>query len=102
MLYEINGSMYNDFESGNIAASTFKAKNHLDCTYSMQHNEQHKLKDARDYVEIDKCNDLVYLKYYDNTRYENDGKASTGNDMHGFSNQGIEVLSKINRFKSID
>lgn len=67
MLYEINGSMYNDFESGNIAASTFKAKNHLDCTYSMQHDGQYKLKDAREYVEVDKCNDLVYLKYYDNT-----------------------------------
>ena len=27
MLYEINGSIYNDYEGGSIAANTFKAKN---------------------------------------------------------------------------
>lgn len=102
MLYEINGSIYNDFESGNIAANTFKAKNHFDCTYSMVHDSQHKLKDARKYVEIDKCNDLVYLKYYDCMQYGSNSINDGIYDKHSFYNQNIEVLSKINRFKNID
>lgn len=110
MVYEINGNTYNDYESGNILANTFKAKNQYDAMYSMLHSGNVFLSAARDYFDIDKCNNQVYLKYRDNCNYSIDYKsdvkltvstkyADTDNSINIHS---IEMLKSINRVKQQD
>lgn len=104
MIYEINGNIYNDYESGNIAANTFKGKNQFDCTYDMSHNEQYILKNTREYVDIDKCCNQVYLKYYDNINYANSSSNPTesATNNYGFKYQNIEIIKSINRYKNLN
>lgn len=101
-IYEINGSIYNDYESGNIIANTFKGKNQFDSTYNMKHDDEYILKNAREYIDIDKCGNQIYLKYYDNICcYKNDLTECYNSDKNTKC-QNIEVIHQINRFDKLD
>lgn len=103
MLYEINGSIYNDYEGGSIAANTFKAKNQYNSTYDMLHDSNYKLKNARDYIGIGACNNNIYLKYYDTVNYPNSGSPSQPNtNKYGFCYPNVEVIKAINRYESFN
>ena len=71
MIYEIPGNIYNDYDSSNIAANTFKCKNMLNSTYDMEHTSHKVLTHARKYDRIDHCNKQVYMTYHDNIDYSN-------------------------------
>lgn len=113
--YEINGNIYNDYESGNLAANTYKAKNQFDYCYNMSHGKcandtaNDILCFARNYIEIDKCNNQVYLKYTTNQHYSSltsEGKTEVGDPkyMPGLTlgGQQIEVIKSINRYENDD
>lgn len=104
MIYEINGNIYNDYEGGNIAANTFKAKNQYNCEYDMLHNSHGNiLSCARDYVEINACDDVLYMKYYDNVNYYNNGTSTTKvHNNYNFCYPNIEVVKAINRYESFN
>lgn len=104
MIYEINGNIYNDYESGNIATNTFKGKNQFDSLYNMNHDNNNILSNARDYIGIDKCCNQVYLKYYDNVYYDNSQiiHESDNGNRFGFKYQNIEIIKSINRFESFN
>lgn len=104
-LFEIPGNMYNDYESGNLAANTFKTKNQYDSIYNMNHSTL-VLNNARTYVDVQRCASEVYLKYYDNVNYKVDSskpattvkatQAATG--LYGMHFPHIEVIDNINRY----
>lgn len=108
MVYEIPGTVQNDYQSGNIAANTFKAKNQYNSLYDMGHSGRKTFSDCRQYVGIDKCGDLAYLRYYDRYGYTaavggsgvltSDSKS----DMYGYKMQHVEVLGSVNRYASIN
>jgi len=108
MIYEIPGTIQNDYQSGNIAANTFKAKNQYNSLYDMGHSDGKTFSDCRQYVGIDKCGDIAYLRYYDRYGYTaavggsgvltSDSKS----DMYGYKMQHVEVLGSVNRYASIN
>lgn len=104
MLYEINGNIYNDYEGGSIVANTFKAKNQYNCTYDMEHDQDHKFRYIRDYVGIDACNKTLYLKYYDNVFYADASSSQNTETLNkfGFCYPNIEVVKAINRYESFN
>ena len=63
--------MTQDYASGAVFATTVKCKNQYDHEYSMKHGATaNSLLDyARDYDEINSCNDLVYVLYHDRKQY---------------------------------
>ncbi len=99
-IYEINGSIYNDYESGNIIANTFKGKNQFDSTYNMKHDNEYILKNAREYIDIDKCGNQIYLKYYDNISYNSETDETQTTKSINYQN--IEIIRQINRFDKLD
>lgn len=105
MIYEMPGSVKNDYQSSNIAANTFKAKNQYNQKYDMAHDETYKLANCRDYIAIDKCNNQLYLKYYDNQQYYVNPNSSTapvtGDQTSRFKHQNIEVISNVNRYANL-
>jgi len=100
-LYEINGQLYNDYESGNIAANVYKTKNQYDCTYSMRHQNNHILKNARNYVGIEKCNNTLYLKYVDVVKYEKTSQKTDNANMYGMKLPNIEIVKAVQRNKEM-
>lgn len=73
-MLEIPGSIYNEHDSGNIAANTFKGKNQYNSLFNMAHSQvtglgNVNLSCARQYIKIDNCNNQIYFKYYDNKCY---------------------------------
>ena len=102
MIYEIPGNVYNDYDSGNIAANTFKCKNNLNAEYDMMHNENYGLKHARDYTSIQHCNNQVYLTYNDNINYGTDcNKIEDLSTQYGFKCDKIELLNQMNRYAKL-
>ena len=109
-LYEIPGGMTQDYASGAVFATTVKCKNQYDHEYSMKHGATaNSLLDyARDYDEINSCNDLVYMLYHDRKQYvkgkdeEQNHKfaqltSDVGNPEHNYKLPHVEVLKNINR-----
>lgn len=68
-IYEIPGSIKQDYSKGELIANTFKAKNSLDRQWNMQHSNGSVLKNARQYKGIYSCGGTVWLKYKDNLNY---------------------------------
>ena len=68
-IYEIPGSIKQDYSKGELIANTFKAKNSLDSQWSMQHSDGSVLENARQYKGIYSCGGTVWLKYRDNISY---------------------------------
>lgn len=100
MILEIPGNVKNDYQSSNIAANTFKAKNQYNQKYDMTHDNKYKLANCRNYISIDKCNNQVYLKYYDNQQYGHSTNISS-TQTNRFKHQNIEVISNINRYVNL-
>lgn len=88
-LYELPGNIKNDYQSSNIAVNQIKTKNQYNSLFNMAHNDINILKNCRDYILIDKCNNEIYLKYYDNIYYM---KASNNTDV----NNDIDVIKDVN------
>lgn len=94
-IIEIPGNNFNDFDSGNFAASTYNAKNHYSSTYNMEHTDKIKLKNTRNYIGIGSTSNCVYLKYYDNIDYYDDKVLYNDNKLLKYQN--LEVLGAISR-----
>jgi len=104
MLYEIPGTVYNDYESGNIAANTFKCKNAFNSIYNMEHNEEQTLNNARNYINVNNCNKQVYLTYNDNISYADNMSNPTQKD-DGYANikcEHVEMLGAMNRYANLN
>lgn len=115
-MLEIPGSIYNEHDSGNIAANTFKGKNQYNSLFSMAHDNANSLtnvnlKNARQYIKIDNCNNQIYFKYYDNKKYQHQSSnastkpkqvqvscntTSSGQTYGSFQN--IESIDYISRY----
>lgn len=104
ILFEVPGSVKNDYQSGNIAANSFKAKNQYDSTYSMAHSAGQKLENCREYVAVDRCSEQVYLKYYDRVNYASSSSTAviSSKQKNGFTFQHIETINNINRFANLN
>lgn len=110
-MLEIPGSIYNEHDSGNIAANAFKGKNQYNSLFDMEHmlSTNDNLQHARSYIKIDNCNDQIYFKYYDNIDYLSASQTQNGvqrlsanvSQQH-FSNnqkfQNIETIDYISRY----
>lgn len=68
-IYEIPGSIKQDYSKGELIANTFKAKNSLDRQWNMNHANDSVLSNARQYKGIYSCGGTVWLKYRDNLKY---------------------------------
>lgn len=104
MLYEIPGNIYNDYESGNIAANTFKGKNAFDSLYNMDHSNDCILNNARQYKSIGNCNNQVYLTYNDNIKYstsESPAYKSQFDDVNDLKCDKVEIIDSINRYANL-
>lgn len=111
-VYELPGNIQNDYNSGNIAANFFKTKNEYNSEYSMTNNKQNNsnfLINARNYVNIDSCGELVFLKYYDCVTYNysrEDGdiqyvsKYDRAANIYDFNIPHVEVINGINRYSN--
>lgn len=99
MVYEIPGHQYNDFESGNIAANTFKCKNAFNSLYNMCHsNSNFMLNNARQYTNIGNCNKQVYMTYKDNIDYKKDGTLTSNKQSFDMKCDQVELLGTMNRY----
>ena len=68
-IYEIPGSIKQDYSKGELIANTFKAKNSLDSQWNMNRSNDSVLSNARQYKGIYSCGGTVWLKYRDNLKY---------------------------------
>lgn len=111
-LYEIPGSLKQDYSSGAIIGTAVKCKNQYDHQYTMKHIGDNLLSCAREYEKVCNCNDLVYLKYRDSISYlstdsDTQNHRFASEDKPNYSNSQqpqfnyvlphIEVLKNINR-----
>lgn len=104
MLYEIPGNIYNDYQSGNIAANTYKTKNQYSSTYDMMHTNGNILTNARQYIGIGSCGKQVFLKYTDDLKYENASSTptqSSGSLLDRLTYEKVELIDQMNRFKKL-
>lgn len=111
-IYEIPGSIKQDYSKGELIANTFKAKNQYDETWTMQKPSTcHGLSAARQYTEIHSCGSTLWLKYkvsqsYSETtadiisacpKYSTQIQLSTDSARQTVALPNIEVVSRINR-----
>lgn len=72
-IYEIPGSIKQDYTKGELVANTFKAKNQFDAEWNMSHfrSDQYdiRLSAARSYDGIYCCGSTVWLKYRNSINY---------------------------------
>lgn len=105
-LFEIPGTIQNDYDSGNIAANSFKGKNHLNSLFDMDHDEQFILKNAREYIGLGKCNNQIFLKYYDNINYSlginNTIELMKSNQSNNSTIPQIETFAYISRYANLN
>lgn len=106
--------VFNDYAHGDIQGDIFQAKNVYDYTYGMNMSSDSQLNMCRDYVGIDTCGDVAFLKFIDNVTYTFDNigtKESKDPDeviqvpvkelsANTYPFQKIETLDSINRFRS--
>lgn len=100
MIFEMPGSSYNDFYSGNCIANTFKGKNQYNSLYDMQHSDDAKLKNARQYCRVGACNNQLYLTYNDDQTYS-DSTEELQNDR-AMKYQKVEMLATVNRYAKLN
>lgn len=67
-----NTSLTTDYEMGNVYGYFYTTKNMYNSTYSMDMSSMMKLGNCRQYLQIEKCANVPYLKYYDNMDYLRD------------------------------
>lgn len=105
-LFEIPGTIQNDYDSGNIAANSFKGKNHLNSLFDMDHDESYILKNAREYIGLGKCNNQIFLKYYDNINYSSTNNTINSSKSTTQSNKStipqIETFAYISRYANLN
>lgn len=72
-----------DYDNGNIYCDILNTKNMYDSQYSMNMDSEGNLRKCRDYQEINRCGDMIYLKYDDVQNYNMDnGEISTLNHTY--------------------
>lgn len=109
-IYEIPGSIKQDYTKGEIVSNTFKAKNQFNAKWTMEHDSQYVLENARKYIGVYSCGPTVWFKYKEQVRYKNstskievapDWHTSTQVSASEFTQQRIlpeiEVLDAVNR-----
>lgn len=99
-LFEMPGNLFNDYQSTNMAANTFKTKNQYSSMYTMEHDENNVLVNARQYVAVDCCNNQLYLKYYDRVNYKTSRSAPEYErrlNKFDFTYQHVEGIYSLNR-----
>ena len=109
-LYEIPGSIKQDFSKGELIGNTFKTKNQYDDSWSMQKpQDSHGLSAARKYTEVHSCGSTLWLKYKLTKKYleENNQQNTTpeyskaisvsDEDIPAVNLPGIEVIARVNR-----
>ena len=104
-LFEIPGTIQNDYDSGNIAANSFKGKNHLNSLFDMDHDESYILKNAREYIGLGNCNNQIFLKYYDNINYSstnNTINSSKSDQSNKSTIPQIETFAYISRYANLN
>ena len=69
-IYEIPGSIKQDYTKGELIANTFKAKNQYNAQWTMEHDNAYVLKNARNYSEIHSCGGTLWLKYKTSQDYK--------------------------------
>ena len=102
MIYEIPGQVYNDYDSGNIAATTYKCKNSLNSLYDMCHTTSSNLLYTRKYTNISHCGNQLFLTYNDCVSYGDEYKLSDelSNSQFGYNCDKVEIIDQINRFST--
>ena len=113
-IYEIPGSIKQDYTKGELVANTFKAKNQFDAEWNMAHFksevEDIRLSAARSYDGIYCCGSTVWLKYRNSINYQisSSSNVQTTPDFHTKINVSakdrivpklpeVEVITAINR-----
>jgi len=95
-----------DYDNGNLYCDIMHAKNMYDSTYSMNMPFADALVSCRNYTEVGKCGDKLYLKFDDNISYVGtDGSAPSKTVSTRYSYPKIEYMNKVvtkttNRHKS--
>lgn len=109
-IYEIPGSIKQDYTKNEIVANTFKTKSQYNAEWTMQLSGSNILANARNYLDIRSCGGTLWLKYKASENYTANGTPYTIhpkfctqiNVQHGTSNVGsvaaqVEVITRINR-----
>lgn len=101
-------SLTTDYEMGNMYGYFYTTKNMYNSTYSMEMSTMMKLGDCRKYVQISKCGNVPYLKYYDSVDYLRDSdppldpSPSATTDVSYYTKDRLKVpYQKVETFSPI-
>lgn len=98
-----NNGVPTEYDSGEIDACIIPTKNALNAMYSMDMQDLTHLSGCREYVQVNQCANMIYLKFYDNQTYsKQSSKNNNGvedidvskDDNPSYPYQKIEVLGK--------
>lgn len=78
-----NNGVVAEYDSGEIDACILPTKNSLDSMYSMNMPNLDQLSGCREYVQVNQCANMIYLKFYDNVSYSKQSSVS---------NNGVEDI----------
>lgn len=113
-IYEIPGSIKQDYSKNEVIANTFKTKSQYNAEWTMLSSDGCALSDARSYSEVRSCGGTLWLKYKTSENYV---KPNAGNDLYTIypnfckkievttaagsslhaSSTHVEVITRINR-----